>query len=362
MTQKTIRYLMKCLRIEETKVEDKNNDERRQSFIDFGNNPNYSSPKRLGTNQKISNLLNGIKSKYIKRDIKLLEPSQYSSSNFVNKFIVTRILGHPELDKELEKWREVNDCWICSKYAYTVVFYNKTLRKIHFHQLDVRDSTMSSVITQLIKANPDLMSNLEEEQSSENPLIAGTFTSWKFQKMLTLQEACAMIEKNQSISPPDECKKPVYKRTKKDQEIVTFYEQQIDLKYRKFWFQIFKDNLIYSPMYENYPYEYSANEDTFVYFSYIKPKKQDYVVLDSSGDKKELFFNQSVTAPRKEELKIIIKEYNRNIVQREFKKEHSVFASWKIDSPKEIINGFKKDIAKWKVARFVKDEADYEHV
>jgi len=56
------------------------------------------------------------------------------------------------------------------------------------------------------------------------------------------------------------------------------------------------------------------------------------------------------------------KEYNRNIVKRQFKKEHSVFADWKIDKEKEIESGFKKDISRWKVARFVKDEEDFNNV
>lgn len=56
------------------------------------------------------------------------------------------------------------------------------------------------------------------------------------------------------------------------------------------------------------------------------------------------------------------KEYNRNIVQREFKKEHSVFAPWKMDNQKEIVQGYRKDITKWKVPRFVKDEEDFKNV
>mmetsp|Transcript_33658 Transcript_33658/g.38729 ORF Transcript_33658/g.38729 Transcript_33658/m.38729 type:complete len:111 (-) Transcript_33658:7-339(-) len=43
-------------------------------------------------------------------------------------------------------------------------------------------------------------------------------------------------------------------------------------------------------------------------------------------------------------------------------KDSSVFAPWKVDNSKEILAGFVKDISRWKVARFVKDEEDLKHV
>ena len=43
-------------------------------------------------------------------------------------------------------------------------------------------------------------------------------------------------------------------------------------------------------------------------------------------------------------------------------KENSVFAPWKEDNIKEILSGFAKDISRWKVQRFVKDEEDYNNV
>lgn len=64
------------------------------------------------TNQKLSSLLDSFKTKVIKRDIKLKEQSLYSSISFSNKFIVTRVLGHPEIQNDPEKWAEVQDCWI----------------------------------------------------------------------------------------------------------------------------------------------------------------------------------------------------------------------------------------------------------
>ena len=140
------------------------------------------------------------------------------------------------------------------------------------------------------------------------------------------------------------------------------YNEQIDLKYRKFWYKIFEDNLLYKPFYENYPHHYSLNEDVYVYFDYLKPIKYDYVVVESDGNLKRYYSNSMVALTRDEEINIVTKEYNRNIVQREFKKENSVFNPWKVDNTKEILMGFAKDISRWKVQRFVKDEEDYQNV
>lgn len=95
MTPKQKRFLMRCCRIP---IE---SDEPVISFNDdigsYGNCQQKEEAKITRTiSNNISLLLNGLKTKYVKRDIKLKEQSNYSSSHFSNKFIVTRILGHPE--------------------------------------------------------------------------------------------------------------------------------------------------------------------------------------------------------------------------------------------------------------------------
>ena len=208
-----------------------------------------------------------------------------------------------------------------------------------------------------------LTDQLEEDAVTiDTPHIAGSFNSWKLEKMYTLQEACKILDKSKSIEVPEALSKPEYKRTKKEQKMVEMYYEQIDSKYRKFWYQIFEENLLYKPFYENYPYQYSANEDVYVFFDYLKPMKYDYVVVETEGNKKKFYSNSMVALTREEEIRVVSKEYNRSIVQREFKKENSVFAPWKADNTKEILTGFSKDISRWKVQRFVKDEEDYNNV
>mmetsp|Transcript_33657 Transcript_33657/g.38728 ORF Transcript_33657/g.38728 Transcript_33657/m.38728 type:complete len:93 (+) Transcript_33657:531-809(+) len=90
------------------------------------------------------------------------------------------------------------------------------------------------------------------------------------------------------------------------------------------WSRIFDDNLMYHPFYENYPHNYSVAENTFVYFGYFKPMKHEYVVLEAAGTR--VYHNAYVSLPREADIKIVNKEYNQSIVQREFIKESSVFA------------------------------------
>lgn len=109
MTPKIRKYLLKCLRITES--------EQLEESKEIGSYGNYPSEvqnpvHRKDTKQNLTTLLNGIKTKYVKRDIKLKEQSNYSSSNFTDRFVVTRVLGHPELDPNLSKWQETKECWI----------------------------------------------------------------------------------------------------------------------------------------------------------------------------------------------------------------------------------------------------------
>lgn len=160
--------------------------------------------------------MNGLKTKIVKRDLKIKEPSPYSSSNFINKFVVTRILGHPECGADLEKWREAHECWICAKYAYYAVFYSKSLRELYFYELDLTDPNHRLLSSNLVRQNRDVWAPSTEdgETAFGNPRIAGTFNSWKFERMHSLQEACKMFDRSGSIEVPEALKKPEYKRSK----------------------------------------------------------------------------------------------------------------------------------------------------
>lgn len=140
------------------------------------------------------------------------------------------------------------------------------------------------------------------------------------------------------------------------------YEAQLDTKYRRFWDKYLKEELPYNAYFENYPHQYSVNEDYYVYFGFFAPKKNEYVITRSTDDGQKFYLNTTVTEARQEDIVIRHKEYSRNIIQRVFDKENSVFASWKIDNLKEIEAGLAKDIMRWKVSRFVKDETDYNNV
>ena len=159
-------------------------------------------------------LLNGIKTKYVKRDMKLKEQSNYSSSNFSNKFIVTRILGHPEWGNNYENWKEVHECWIWAKYSFYAIFYNKSVRNLYFHEFDKTDENLKYISQKLYLSNILLKTNREDFSSQEDeeailidsPHIAGSFNSWKLSKMMSLQEAWKILDKSSSVEEPDALK------------------------------------------------------------------------------------------------------------------------------------------------------------
>ena len=156
---------------------------------------------------------------------------------------------------------------------------------MHFHPMELNDPHMKNITIPLYKANAELLTQSADDQMSDNPKIAGTFNSWKFERMYSLKEACSIVDRYKTLEPPEALSKPEYKRSKKEEKLIEQYEEQIDTKYRKFWYKVFDESLAYTPFYENYPYEYSASEDTFVYINYLRPSKHDYVVLESTETK-----------------------------------------------------------------------------
>lgn len=218
-------------------------------------------------------------------------------------------------------WKEVRECWICAKYSFYAVFYSKSLRDLYFHEFNQNDPNLKYISNALIKTNRNLLFPQDDEETipMEGPYIAGTFNSWKLTKMYTLQEAWKILDKSKTIEVPESLSKPEYKRNKREQKLVETYLEQLDIRYRKSWNKIFEDNLLYKPFYENYPYNYSQSEDFYVYFGYFKPMKHDYVVIEPEENCRRIYYNSMVSLIRDSEIRVVNKEYNRNIVQREFK-------------------------------------------
>ena len=152
----------------------------------------------------------------LNKDIKLKEQSNYSSSNFQNKFIVTRILGHPELRREYEGWREVNDWWIWSKHSYYIIFYSRSLWDLYFHEFDLTDPNYKQISNLVYKTNKEILNPSSEDDaiSFDAPYISGSFNSWKLERMYSLQEAWKIFDKSKSIEVPEALSKPEYKRSK----------------------------------------------------------------------------------------------------------------------------------------------------
>ena len=79
----------------------------------------------------------------------------------------------------------------------------------------------------------------------------------------------------------------------------------------------------------------------FAYFGFFKPQRHEYVIMHKSPSSQQFFHKITVTEARQEEIQVMSKDFTRNIVQRVFQKEVSVFAPWRLDNSKEIVSGFK---------------------
>jgi hypothetical protein len=42
--------------------------------------------------------------------------------------ILSRVLGHPEIQNS-QLWKLTDQCWVCEKWKYTVVFFDKDTRR-----------------------------------------------------------------------------------------------------------------------------------------------------------------------------------------------------------------------------------------
>lgn len=79
-------------------------------------------------------------------------------------------------------------------------------------------------------------------------------------------------------------------------------------------------------------------------------------------DDEHYFFSKFVVENRTEEVFPFAKPMRIVAKEREFKLEHSVFKSWKQDTPELLEKCFVHDSAKWKLPKFCKDEAEQERV
>jgi len=79
-------------------------------------------------------------------------------------------------------------------------------------------------------------------------------------------------------------------------------------------------------------------------------------------ENKEYSMHRCLVPAREEEIAPFAKEPRSKENVRVFKKEHSVFAQWREDTPIILSNCFKADTEKWKLSRFIKDPKDLENV
>ena len=70
------------------------------------------------------------------------------------------------------------------------------------------------------------------------------------------------------------------------------------------------------------------------------------------------YLSSCIAQFRNEEIPFFKKDFYTKIVVRTFRKEASVFASWKFDKPDTVKAALEHDFYYWKCKRFIKDTPD----
>ena len=144
--------------------------------------------------------------------------------------------------------------------------------------------------------------------------------------------------------------------------------------------QIFKQRLKFKqPNLLNYELLMDLQE-TFILPMMIKPGRSHFFIRDydkfdedmSSSDSfteeeskagqdplaKKFYYSRHVIPVREEQLPKIAKSMKRELTSKKFTKEDSVFRNWIDDSPQTYQNCLAHDFQYWKLAKFIKDEAE----
>ena len=98
------------------------------------------------------------------------------------------------------------------------------------------------------------------------------------------------------------------------------------------------------------------NTQLYVFAQFFKPGRQNYVTCVVDEDDDLQFFSHKIIVPKRDEVVPNIQKYIRTIpVIREFRKDTSVFAEWKIDDQNTSKFCIKHDLEHMAIKFFSKD-------
>lgn len=278
--------------------------------------------------------------------------------------IFTRFLGHTVDIPGSAQWKMItaqpkghNDCWVCDRHIYSLIFWNKRIGAIGVQQVPREDQEyILGKIREFAKEEDSgAQKSKAEAEHSDTPYIYGSFTNWKPRRMFEIREYCDRI----NADKPNvflRCKDQGYIRrgvtdTKdlNEEEKIT-YEKNVKEyfdSYLNSWKMVIIKNLKYKRpnlVNANMKLCFSIDEPLYVFATFMTAGKHFYNIEVRGKDKSPQNWVHSCIAKfRNEPIIPSLKETKMKVVDRVFKKEHSVFDKWVEDTDVLLAKSFEAD-------------------
>ncbi|CDW72588.1 UNKNOWN [Stylonychia lemnae] len=328
-----------------------------------------------------SQVIDGVQMKILTRKRKMIDSVNLQNLNPPAdnlKLIFQRFLGHKFEQPGSGQWQMLTqddiydapvccECWICSKWIYTIIFWSKSI------EYAVCEEQISNDQQSL-----EALSRFDDKKIS-CPQIAGGFNSWTPQEFIKLSDYCYHLDpaKNDAIKIMKKQGKireevaSVSQLNQKDQITYQQIQNEVNQDYRQHWKDIVtKQNKYKKIQYINNIHLENVdlrNEEVFIYACFMRPGKNSYLI--KSHETQEVNMLRSISCLREEDIPICkinylitpfkdIKGTKQKTFQRVFKKDTSVFKEWKEDTPQTIQLMLDDDLKYWKIHRFIKDDND----
>ena len=213
----------------------------------------------------------------------------------------TRILGLPDLPHE-EQWLESEDCWICEKWLYTVLFWNKKIGMKFYVSPQNSDPENGAFIEQMTQRIAHRTDEVMRETPGV-PVVCSSFNFWQQERMHSTYDFCKLIDKTYKDPelPTNDQGRTI--TTKAAHDWLAQRWEEIRRRYTKYFDSVFEKYLAYKPMYVHYPK--SREQLFFVHTGFLKPGRHNVAVslVDDEGERHDYFYHFLVKL-RDEELKI----------------------------------------------------------
>lgn len=80
-------------------------------------------------------------------------------TDYFRPLILTKLLGHPEITNS-KHWKISNECWMCDKWRYTMIFWNTSLGR----EFQIQDVQLEEMFDRMVKnVNPRFRKFIKDE-------------------------------------------------------------------------------------------------------------------------------------------------------------------------------------------------------